>query len=62
MNLDCRCRAQAFLGTGVPLYADITLAIEIATGLALVLGMVLRQRYVRLYMCCALLAQSVCER
>ena len=38
---------QGFLGTGAPLSADITLAIEIAMGLALVLGMVLarRQRY-----------------
>jgi uncharacterized membrane protein YozB (DUF420 family) len=39
--------SPGFLGTGAPLSADITLAIEIAMGLALVLGMMLacRQRY-----------------
>lgn len=39
--------SPGFLGTGAPLSADITLTIEIAMGLALVLGMVLarRQRY-----------------
>jgi uncharacterized membrane protein YozB (DUF420 family) len=39
--------SPGFLGTGAPLSADITVAIEIAMGLALVLGMVLarRQRY-----------------
>jgi uncharacterized membrane protein YozB (DUF420 family) len=39
--------SPGFLGTGAPLCADITLAIEIAMGLALILGMVLarRQRY-----------------
>ena len=38
---------QGFLGTGAPLSADVTLAIEIAMGLTLVLGMLLarRQRY-----------------
>jgi uncharacterized membrane protein YozB (DUF420 family) len=38
---------QGFLGTGAPLKADVTLAIEIAMGLTLVLGMLLarRQRY-----------------
>jgi uncharacterized membrane protein YozB (DUF420 family) len=33
--------SPGFLGTGAPLGADITLAIEISTGLALVLGIVL---------------------
>ena len=39
--------SPGFLGTGAPLSADITLAIEIAMGLMLVIGMVLarRQRY-----------------
>ena len=39
--------SPGFLGTGAPLSADITLAIEFAMGLALVLGMVLArcQRY-----------------
>src|SRR5215470_1565121 len=39
--------SPGFLGTGAPLSADITLAIEIAMGLTLVIGMVLarRQRY-----------------
>ena len=39
--------SPGFLGTAAPLSADITLAIEIAMGLTLVLGMVLarRQRY-----------------
>jgi uncharacterized membrane protein YozB (DUF420 family) len=38
---------QGFLGTGAPLSADITLAIEIAMGLTLIIGMMLagRQRY-----------------
>ena len=38
---------QGFLGTGAPLSADVTLAIEIAMGVTLVLGMLLarRQRY-----------------
>jgi uncharacterized membrane protein YozB (DUF420 family) len=38
---------QGFLGTGAPLRADVTLAIEIAMGVTLVLGMLLarRQRY-----------------
>jgi len=38
---------QGFLGTGAPLSADVTLAIEVAMGLTLVLGMLLarRQRY-----------------
>jgi uncharacterized membrane protein YozB (DUF420 family) len=36
--------SPGFLGTGAPLCADITLAIEIAMGLALVLGMVLARR------------------
>jgi uncharacterized membrane protein YozB (DUF420 family) len=38
---------QGVLGTGAPLSADVTLAIEIAMGLTLVLGMLLarRQRY-----------------
>ena len=38
---------QGFLGTGAPLSADVTLAVEIAMGVALVLGMLLarRQRY-----------------
>jgi hypothetical protein len=44
MNLDSRCRA-GFLGTAAPLSADITLVIEIAMGLALVLGMVLARRH-----------------
>ena len=34
-----------FLGTGAPLCGDVTLAIEIAMGLALVLGMVLARRH-----------------
>ena len=33
--------SPGFLGTGAPLSADITFAIEISMGLALVLGMVL---------------------
>jgi uncharacterized membrane protein YozB (DUF420 family) len=39
--------SPGFLGTAAPLSADITLVIEIAMGLALILGMVLarRQRY-----------------
>jgi uncharacterized membrane protein YozB (DUF420 family) len=38
---------QGFLGTGAPLHADVTLAIEIAMAVALVIGMLLarRQRY-----------------
>ena len=32
-------QSPGFLGTGAPLSADITIAIEIAMGLALVLGM-----------------------
>jgi uncharacterized membrane protein YozB (DUF420 family) len=35
---------QGFLGTGAPPRADITLAIEIAMGLTLVIGMVLARR------------------
>lgn len=35
---------QGFLGTGAPLSADVTLAIEIAMGLTLVLGMLLARR------------------
>jgi uncharacterized membrane protein YozB (DUF420 family) len=40
-------QSPGFLGTGAPLSADITLAIEVAMGLVLILGMVLarRQRY-----------------
>ena len=40
-------RSPGFLGTGAPLSADITLAIEFAIGLALVVGMALArgQRY-----------------
>jgi uncharacterized membrane protein YozB (DUF420 family) len=39
--------SQGFLGTGAPLSADVTLAIEIAMGVTLVIGMLLarRQRY-----------------
>ena len=38
---------QGFLGTGAPLSADVTLAIEFAMGVTLILGMMLarRQRY-----------------
>jgi len=38
---------QGFLGTGAPLSADVTLAIEFAMGVTLLLGMMLarRQRY-----------------
>jgi uncharacterized membrane protein YozB (DUF420 family) len=40
-------QSPGFLGTGAPLSADIALAVEIAMGLGLVLGMVLarRQKY-----------------
>src|SRR5689334_18917436 len=39
--------SQGFLGTGAPLSADVTLAIEIAMAVTLVIGMLLarRQRY-----------------
>ena len=37
--------SSGFLGTAAPLIADITLVIEIAMGLALVLGMVLARRH-----------------
>ena len=36
--------SPGFLGTGAPLSADITLAIEIAMGLTLVVGIVLARR------------------
>jgi uncharacterized membrane protein YozB (DUF420 family) len=35
---------QGFLGTGAPLSADVTLVVEIAMGVALVLGMLLARR------------------
>src|SRR5215831_6675757 len=35
---------QGFLGTGAPLSADVTLVIEIAMGVALILGMLLARR------------------
>ena len=37
-------QSSGFLGTGAPLSADITLAIEVAMGLVLILGMVLARR------------------
>jgi hypothetical protein len=36
--------SQGFLGTGAPLSADVTLVIEIAMGVALILGMLLARR------------------